>query len=273
MARPLPVRELHLYVLVFAEVHACRCSCRTQSCGKWRFPDLLIRERNTAADTTDYPCSWLEILFAMVPAEHSLPTLSALFLIRYYIQRAQAFLLWAETLCENTTFSPRAEGQQVSLWWLPLMRDSKNVGPVARLEGFGFSNFYRFPLFQMVWKGIKTGWVNKQGNREAEWHLHGRWQQESGGSRKNGTRTEVKMTLMGENNRQWWPRSWKCNRQWKGETLERLTRVNCTEEERPCTEISRQLCDHFLMQWRRWTHGPHSRKQKSKSKVLFCFPP
>lgn len=153
MARPLPLVPCEWVSLAHFGIcrsACCHSSCRTQGCGKWRFLDQLIRERNTAGDIMDYLYSWLEILFAAVQAEHSLPTLSALFLICCYIQRAQAFLLRTETLCENTMSSPRAERQQDSLQWLPLMRDSKNIGPVARFEGFGFSNFYQFPFFQML---------------------------------------------------------------------------------------------------------------------------
>jgi len=82
--------SVNLPVLVFAAVHAATLAA---GCSKWKFLDLLIRERNTAADNMDYPYSWLEILSAAVQAEHSLPTLPAVFLICCCIQCAQAFLL------------------------------------------------------------------------------------------------------------------------------------------------------------------------------------
>lgn len=115
-------------------------------------------------------------------------------------------------------------------------------------ESCCFSYFYQCSAFQLLWKGIKTVWVSKRQQRR--WAAFA-WKNvtgERGKGRKNGTSTEVRVTLAGENNRQWWPRRRKGNRQWKRETLERLTRLNCAEAEGPCTEISRQLCNHLLMQ-------------------------
>lgn len=90
MARPLPARKHHLSILVLAEACAATLTAerRALETGHINVLDMLIRERNTAADTVDYPSSWLAILSA---AEHSLPTLSALFLICCYIQHAQTF--------------------------------------------------------------------------------------------------------------------------------------------------------------------------------------
>jgi len=39
------------------------------------------------------------------------------------------------------------------------MKDSKNIGPVAKFEGFGFSSFYQFPLFQDALE-MDQDWMN-----------------------------------------------------------------------------------------------------------------
>lgn len=170
IASPLPGVSTTC-LLWHLQMCVCHATCWTWGCGKQRPPELWIRNR--AADTMDCPYSQLEVLFAAVQAAQSLPALPAL--TPLLLQSACKSLFVTETLCENRMSSPRAERQRVSLQWLPLLRDSRNSGPVARFESCCSSYFYQCPVFQLLWKGIETGWVSKTDNREGEWHLHERW--------------------------------------------------------------------------------------------------
>lgn len=176
----------------------------------------------------DYPYSLLEILFAVVQAEHSLPTLSAVSHLFSYPACTCHFdmnwdAMWKHLFTQNRRatslflVTSTYEGQQIhlscsqvwKLWFLQLL-------PI-----FSLSDALEMDQDSMSYQvRQQRGWVA----------LAWRMEQENWGGRKYGTRAEVRVTLIEENNWQWWPRSQKCNRQWKEQTLGRLTRLNCTGE-------------------------------------------